>query len=82
MRSLDESKHIVAQAIRACSLPSPPADKPLQASSTFVDLGFDSLAFMEFCIAIQGETGIELSVGFVGEMGSPDAVARYLSELS
>lgn len=79
VRSFEESTRVVALAIGACSLPSSELPDPdRQFSMTFAELGFDSLAFMEFCIAVQGETGVELSVGAVTEMGSPDAVARHL----
>ncbi len=86
-RSRAECQRIVAAAIAACtSLPVGLLDAETLASpegligKTFEDLGFDSLAFMEFCIAIQLEAGIELSVASVAEMGSPDAVAAHLSE--
>jgi hypothetical protein len=82
-RPLNECYRIVASAIDACSLPSAsvePADFGRRLGESFDDLGFDSLAFMEFCIAIHVETGIELTVTAVGEMGSPAAVAKRLSE--
>lgn len=78
-RSLDECRRIVAAAVAVCdSVPSVAHRFAEEANASFVDLGFDSLAFMEFCIAIQGETGIELAVGAVEAMGSPEAVARHL----
>jgi acyl carrier protein len=82
-RSFEECRRVIALAISGCSLPSrglPGPDAPFD--TTFAELGFDSLAYMEFCIAIQGETGIELSVGVVSDMGSPDAVAQYLSRVT
>jgi hypothetical protein len=87
-RTLDECEEIVARAVAACtSLPIGLLDPETLATSkglvgkSFEDLGFDSLAFMEFCIAIQLESGVELSADGVAGMGSPDAVARHLCEL-
>ena len=86
IRPLDECYRIVALAINACSLPIPRVESPTPGTADgvidkpFSDLGFDSLAYMEFCIAIHIETGIEINVGAVAELGSPDAVARRLSE--
>ncbi len=37
----------------------------------FEALGFDSLSYMEFCIAIQMETGLDLSVGKMRALGTP-----------
>lgn len=88
-RSLGESQRIVAAAVAACtSLPVGLLDPATLATpegligKSFDDLGFDSLAFMEFCIALQLESGVELNVATVTEMSSPDAVARHLSELA
>lgn len=81
-RSPEECRRIVALAVAACdSVPSAAARFADGASAGFADLGFDSLAFMEFCIAIQSETGIELGVGAVEAMGSPEGVARHLASL-
>lgn len=80
--SAEEITHAVALAVGACSLPSSEfQDTDERLTWSFEDLGFDSLAFMEFCIAIQGETGVELSVGTVAELGSPAAVVRHMSGL-
>ena len=79
--SAEESTRVVTLAVGACSLPSSEQDIDGQLGRSFEALGFDSLAFMEFCIAIQGEAGVELSVGAVVELGSPAAVARHLSGL-
>lgn len=82
-RSLAESQKIVHAAVNACSaLPVEPdtlAAPESLVGKSFDDLGFDSLAYMEFCIALQAETGIEVSVATITEMGSPDAVAKHLS---
>ena len=81
-RSPEECRRIVALAIAAGdSVPSATARFADDPTAGFADLGFDSLAFMEFCIAIQSETGVELSVGAVEAMGSPEAVARHLGGL-
>ena len=45
-------------------------------SLTFEEIGFDSLNFMEFCIAIAMDVGIELSVDEVSELKTPKAVDR------
>jgi hypothetical protein len=86
-RTPEDCQEIVARAVAACSsLPVGLLDAATLATpkglggKSFDDLGFDSLAFMEFCIAVQLETGVELTAAAVAEMGSPDAVARYLCE--
>jgi acyl carrier protein len=75
-----ESRRVVLTAVAACEAIGSAArhvDDVMTAS--FVELQFDSLAFMEFCIAIHAETGIELGVTAVTRMGSPGAVADYLA---
>jgi acyl carrier protein len=83
-KPLVECFRIVASAIGTCSLPGtldPSTAGEELLDESFSDLGFDSLAYMEFCIAIHLETGIELTVGSLDELGTPAAVARHLSEL-
>lgn len=75
--------HVVADAVRACDSPNEPvirtgSDADILALS-FEELGFDSLAFMEFCIAIQAETGAEIDVATATELGSPAAAAQHLA---
>lgn len=88
IRSLDACYRIVAEAINSCSLPRARFEIPTSGvvgddfHATFSDLGFDSLAFMEFCIAIQLETGVEISVAAVADLKTPAAVARRLSEIA
>lgn len=81
-RSLSDWYGVVEAAMGATSAPADSMGV-VQTGDTleesFDDLGFDSLALMEFCIAIQMETGVELSISTVQEMGSPRAVARHLS---
>jgi len=83
-RSLAECYRIVAEAVNTCSVALPPIDasEVTESIGSFQDLGFDSLAFMEFCIAIHVETGMEISVAKLDELGSPNAVARYLSGMA
>lgn len=80
-RSLAECYRIVAEAVNLCSVPLEPVEPTATAvlEQSFEQLGFDSLAFMEFCIAIHVETGVEITVGKADELGSPNAVARYLN---
>jgi acyl carrier protein len=78
-RSIEECRRIVASAIDTCSIQTPEGSS-FDLEATFRDLGFDSLAFMEFCITLQVETGTELTVQAVDELGSPAAVARRLCE--
>jgi acyl carrier protein len=81
-RSLEECRRIVASAIDTCSIQTQEGSEAgLDLDATFGDLGFDSLAFMEFCIALQVETGAELTAQAVDKLGSPAAVARRLSEI-
>ena len=82
----EDLERIVEKAVRACSLPLPelaPAaadTRSLLMSLTFEEIGFDSLNFMEFCIAIAVEVGVELSAEEVAELKTPDAVVRHLSQ--
>jgi acyl carrier protein len=74
---------LVANAIRGCSLPSvdsitSKADDALLITYGFEELGFDSLAFMEFCIAVHVETGIEMDVAQVQSLETPLGVAEFL----
>lgn len=80
-RSLNDCYRIVAEAVNICSLPAAPSTSAAPAifDESFGELGFDSLAMMEFCISIHLETGVELTVGKADELGSPGAVARFLS---
>jgi acyl carrier protein len=49
-------------------------------AASFEQLGFDSLSFMEFCISIHCDTGVELTVGEVSSLGTPAAVVDYLRQ--
>ena len=46
---------------------------------TFEELGFDSLARMEFCIFLETEFGISLSSGEIEASPSINAMAAYLA---
>lgn len=48
----------------------------------FEELGFDSLARMEFCIFLETEFGITLTSGEVETRPSINAMAAYLAEAS
>lgn len=81
--STDDLLQIVEDAIRACSLPLPeaapgPDGRPSFLSLSFEEIGFDSLNFMEFCIAIAMEVGVELSVDEVAALRTPNAVIERL----
>jgi acyl carrier protein len=82
MRSLDDWYGVVAAAMGASSVPNDSIGAIAEGETledSFDNLGFDSLALMEFCIAIQVETGIEITISAAQELGSPRAVARHLS---
>lgn len=82
MRSLDDWYGVVASATTSSSVPNDSIGAVAEGESleeSFNDLGFDSLALMEFCIAIQVETGIEITISAAQQLGSPRAVARHLS---
>jgi acyl carrier protein len=77
----EDLARIVRSAVEGCSLPAPDigtdaGETPL--STRFEELGFDSVAFMEFCIAIHVDTGVEMTVEQVTALGSPMAVVDFL----
>jgi acyl carrier protein len=78
----DDLTRIVRAAVEGCSLPAPDIGDPdagqTPLSTRFDELGFDSVAFMEFCIAIHVDTGVELTVEQVTALGSPMAVVDFL----
>lgn len=49
---------------------------------SFEELGFDSLARMEFCIFLETEFGITLTSGEVETQPTVNAMAAYLAGLS
>lgn len=49
---------------------------------TFEELGFDSLARMEFCIFLETEFGISISSGEVEGSPSINAMAAYLAGMN
>jgi acyl carrier protein len=78
-----EMSRVVRDAIDGCSLASPDINTAGENStptmtSTFDNLGFDSLAFMEFCISVHVDTGVELTIEKTNELGTPQAVIDYL----
>jgi acyl carrier protein len=84
--SPEDLPRIVESAIVECSLPLPEApaggdaeNSPL-LSMSFEEIGFDSLNYMEFCVSIAVNTGIELTIAEVTAMNSPAAVVKHLSQ--
>lgn len=82
----DDPSRIVERALEACSVQLPEARLAAaggQLSSLFslgfAEIGFDSLNFMEFCISIAMDSGIELSVEDVARLKTPNAVIEHLS---
>lgn len=76
---------IVQNALDSCSIATPgrhsPGETgPIPFSMSFEDIGFDSLAFMEFCISVHLDTGIEMTTEQLIAFGSPEAVAAYIEE--
>jgi len=85
--STDDLSRIVEKAIKACSMPLPEAEpgpdgRSSLLSLSFEEIGFDSLNFMEFCIAIAVEVGVELSVDEVAALQTPNAVIEHLSRVA
>lgn len=82
----DAARRTVLEAIEQCSLPSWAAAAPepgrpdTRLTTSFRGLGFDSLTYMEFCIALHAATGVEFSAADVEALGTPDAVIRRLTE--
>jgi len=78
---LQRVAEVISKAITTCSLQSAMVadtstlslDKLLSLS--FDELGFDSLNFMEFCIALHLDLGLELSIGEVASLRTLGAVA-------
>ena len=82
--SVEELRRIVEKALVASSLPLPDTARGEGGQSallslTFDEIGFDSLNFMEFCIAISMDAGVELSVAEVAALRTPAAVIAHLS---
>ncbi len=75
---------IVAEAIVQCGLVlegvDDPSDTEAVMARSFLELGFDSLNLMEFCIAISLETGIDLDVGKLETLRTPAAVVEFLAK--
>jgi acyl carrier protein len=82
-QSVSEITRIVEQAVVSCSLQLPetvsPANPASLLSLSFAEIGFDSLNYMEFCIAIATEVGVEMSIEEVTGLKSPAAVIDRLS---
>lgn len=79
------ARAVVQNALDACSLATPDKDAQgmngdIPFASRFEEIGFDSLAFMEFCISVHVDTGIEITVEDLREFGTPDAVVSYLEK--
>jgi hypothetical protein len=70
----DQTRQILLAAIRAARYGSPPEASLLQAISegdrelTLEQLEFDSLAWMEFCISVELQSGQELTTSDVEQM--------------
>ncbi len=73
---------VVAKAVRSCSLSSEvdaaAQDDIALLARGFEDLGFDSLAFMEFCVSVYMDTGVEIDVDQARALQTPLAVAEFL----
>jgi acyl carrier protein len=85
MYDITVANALVRDAILSCSLPSQDVDgrsynPECEQDTPFETLGFDSLCYMEFCIALHCSTGLELSMDAVAELGTPGAVARLLTQ--
>ena len=81
---VDDLRRIVEKAILACSMPLPQAaeadgDRSALLALSFDEIGFDSLNFMEFCIAVSMDVGVELSTDEVAALKTPIAVIAHLS---
>lgn len=73
----------VATAINTCSLPSIEGDRFIyktesHANISFLQMGFDSLTCMEFCISLYCSTGFELSIEKMLQLSTPQAVIEFL----
>lgn len=79
----DALYNMIVAAVRANSISATdsanPADIAAMMSRSFEELDFDSLNFMEFCIAVSVETGVNLSVAQVTSLKTPLAVFQHLS---
>ena len=56
-------------------------DKSQLMAMTFAELGFDSLSYLEFCVSIHVDAGIELNSKQVAAFGTPGAVIAHLEGL-
>ena len=48
----------------------------------FSAFGFDSMSYVDFCVSIHVDTGIELTLRQVAELGTPRNVLEYLRKAS
>lgn len=80
MTTDDDTRRAVAKAVRACTLPSGAVEGEDDALliRRFEELAFDSLAFMEFCVSIYLDTGIEMDAEQAQAFQTPLAVAEFL----
>jgi len=85
VKKLSHTDRLVTDAIMACSLPirhfhGAAYDASVDDSQDFDALGFDSLAYMEFCIALHCACGVELSIEDIARLRTPRGVAQFLAE--
>jgi acyl carrier protein len=83
MAAEDQFDAVVVNAIRACSLPSVDSnttnsDDASLLTHGFDELGFDSLSYMEFCISVHLNTGVEMDIDKVQSLKTPLAVVEFL----
>lgn len=77
-------REIIAAAVRAARYDRPPdaalaSDIARGADVPFDTLGFDSLAWMEFCISVELESALELTPSIVAGMGSLAEIEAWLA---
>lgn len=77
-------KALIAAAVQAARYDAPADDalaREIESADDvpFERLGFDSLAWMEFCISVEVNSGLELTPDDVAGMGSLSDVEAWLT---
>ena len=84
MTTKQDMRDIVKRAVSSCAIPSSirNLDDEALMAATFTEMGFDSLALMEFCVSVHLDTGVEMTSQQVAELATPNAVIDHLRQVT